>query len=461
MAQIGFTHPTPPQKPSRGPIDPLHILLRFDSGKLISFMDALCHLLILGTTGAGKTQSAVLPMLWRLIQAGYCGLVADLKGNLRAGARALARQCGRLKDVFEIGSSSSATPLNLLCGMTMHVVREFLTTLTLRNLQGNFHNADWHLKGINQACDCVQLLRYLTVLNPAFEPTLVMIAEMLNDLELCARLFKLFKESPAYDKNDAQQRRFVRGIESNAFHVFKYDAKKSEGDHSSDFMSQVTWNLQGIRMALRSFLDAPGVSRGFATQGAPGLDMRELLKQGKIVLLRFGPETGPVGASLARMVLETYYEAVYAIGLTLDEGRYTFAVLDEYQDMADLSTNRLSDASFIAQAREFRSAFIAATQSLAALNRGNSMAAVDSFVSNCNNRIIFYSDDPHTQEMASHCDPNVRLNDLQPGQAFVIRYEADSHTHASGMETLQRAYDDTRKILKQQGDADKGGPHDR
>jgi type IV secretory pathway TraG/TraD family ATPase VirD4 len=62
---------------------PHECLLRFDSGNSITFEDARHHMLVMGTTGSGKTASVVLPALSRLIEAGHCGVIIDVKGNLR------------------------------------------------------------------------------------------------------------------------------------------------------------------------------------------------------------------------------------------------------------------------------------------------------------------------------------------------------------------------------------------
>jgi len=437
---------------------PHECLLRFDSGNSITFEDARHHMLALGTTGSGKTASVVLPALFRLIEAGHCGVIIDIKGNLRGQARAFARQCGRSADLVEFGSSPSATPLNLLCGMDMSAVRNLLRTLTMGHFQSASHSKDWHMKGVHQGGDCVQLLRYLTELDTAFEPTLCMIASMVNDYALSAGLFGLFKKA-LFNKNNVEQRMFVQQIASNEFHIFNYDAERT-AKRSSSYLEQITWNLQGIRMALTDFLEAPGIARGFASQGAAGVDVRGLLEQNKIVLLRFGPDTGPVGSLLARMILREYYKAVYAIGLTMPEGVYSFACLDEFQDFADLGSGRFSDTNFIAQAREFHAIFLASTQSMAALaNRGNSFAAVSAFVSNCNARVLFYSDDPFTQSMAAQYDSGIRLNGLRSGEAFVLQYDTEQRKHFFGVETLQQAYAVARDILRQaaySGDKDSG-----
>ncbi|MCL2123015.1 MAG: type IV secretory system conjugative DNA transfer family protein [Desulfovibrionaceae bacterium] len=427
---------------------PHEYLLRFDSNNGISFEDARHHILVMGTTGSGKTASVVLPALFRLIEAGHSGVVIDVKGNLREQAHAFARQCGRAGDLIEFGSAPSATPLNLLCGMSMSVVRDLLQTLTMSHFQGASGNKDFHMKGVHQAGDCVQLLRYLTALDEAFGPTLSMVAAMVNDYTLSNGLFKLFKNA-VFDKDNAEQRMFLQRVTSNEHHIFNYDAQKVEKSKNT-YLEQITYNMMGIRTALTDFLETPGIARGFAAQGRYGMDMRGLLEQNKLVLLRFAPDTGPVGASLARMLLREYYKAVYATGLTMPEGQYSFACLDEFQDFAELGAGRFSDSNFIAQAREFHAIFLASTQSMAALaNRGNSLAAVHSFVSNCNARVLFYSDDPLTQSMAAQYDESMRLNALRSGEAFVIQYDTERRNHSFGLETLQQSYETTQDILRQ------------
>ena len=116
MGRMGFLSEPAGDKKKLWESDPQECLLRFDSGNHITFEDARHHMLVMGTTGSGKTASVVLPALFRLIEAGHRGIIVDIKGNLRDQARAFARQCGREADLVEFGSASSATPLNLLSG---------------------------------------------------------------------------------------------------------------------------------------------------------------------------------------------------------------------------------------------------------------------------------------------------------------------------------------------------------
>lgn len=447
MHQMGFLAKRVTKGKTVPQITNENCVLRFDSGNGVSQADASHHMLVMGTTGSGKTASVVLPVLQQLIAAGHCGLVVDIKGNLREQTRTLARHCGREADVVEYGTAPTATPLNLLQGMTMHEVRGFLEILTMQHFQGDSNNKDFHMKGVHQASDCIQLLHYAAVKNEALAPSLGLLAEMLDDTELAAGLFTLFMKS-AYDAADIEQRRFVQRVKSNEFHILGYSADKAR--KSTNYLEQVNYAIQAVRIALASFTDAPGVMRGFASHAAQGAAMRRLLQEKKIVLLRFGPDTGPIGAQLARMMLQEYYKAVFADGLSMPEGCYSFTCLDEFQEFADLSAGRFSDTSFIAQAREFHSIFLASTQSVSALvNKGRSPAAVGAFISNCNTRIVFYSDDINTQQLAAQYDPTARLNNLHSGEAFVVQYNTETRKHRFGLESLQRAYATTQNVLQQ------------
>lgn len=421
-------------------------MLRFDSGDGITFEDAIHHLLVLGTTGSGKTASVVLPALYRLLGAGHCGFVADIKGNMRAQVRALAERCGREADIVEYGTGSGALRLNILNGMDRHAMYSFFEGLTLQSFRNASEHLDWHLKGVNVAADCGHLLRLLSALDPMFEPNIVTISEMLMRPAEALKLYKLFK-GRVYDRDNEEHALFVGSVEANRFHVLK---ERTENGKSSETTTdeQMTWTLQSVRQALKSFLDAPGIAGHFAAHGAPGLDMGHILKENKVALLRFGLDTGPIGAALARVLLSRFYAAAYAMGRDLPIGRKCFVAIDEFQEVADFSDGPFSDVSFISQAREFNGIFLASTQSMSALmQRGNSPVSVEAFTSNCNGRVLFYSDDPLTNAMAARYDKDVELNHLEPGTAFVIHYDKAQRSHRFGIETLQEAFASTRDVL--------------
>lgn len=444
MATLGFVRAAP-AKAAFPKKDPASALTTFDSGNLITFAEACMPMLVLGTTGSGKTSCVMLPALDRLLAAGFAGLVIDIKGNLGDALRLLAHEHKR--EVVEFGSGPLATPVNLLEGMKPDEVYALFYSLVMQSFDGASGNKDFHVRGVRMACDCVMLCWYMAKADARFTPSISRVAEMFSDFELAAKMFAHFREH-IHNSSDREEACFIRAVTSDEFHPLMFDAKKIT--RSSTYMEQVTYVTRAVLAALKNFLEAPGIAEGFASLGTGAVNMGDLVYgQGKIVLLRFGVGTGEIGANLARYCLEEYYRAVFAKGLTMPERQYTFVVADEFQDFVDLSpSNRHNDNAFTAKAREFHNIFIAGAQSLAALgNRGASSRAVEAFVANCNNRIMFYSDDPFTQQMASRYLPEKPLNALESGQTLVVQFDMTDRKHKYGIETLQRAHDKLRADL--------------
>ncbi len=426
-------------------------LLLFDSNNNISLEDARHNSLVLGSTGSGKTYSAVLPATYSFIRKGYAGIIIDIKGNLRDQVYSLAKACGREKDLVEFGTAASATPLNLLANMDPHEVHETIKTLTLDNFQGQSHNLDFHMKGVEQAVSCAQLLSYLSEKENDIAPNLCFISELITDLDLASILYKHFLDS-VYDENNFEQKEFVSKIESCFFHLFNYSKHSNSNNQreSSRYFEQLNYCLDTVRAALNQFISVPGIASGFADNNKTnGLDMQKLILGKKIVLLRFEPDSGPIGAAISRTLIEAYYRAIYTIGVTKAQKNPSFICMDEFQEVADLSHSRFSDMKFISQAREFNAHFLASTQSVSALvTHSTSSIQVNAFLANCNNRIIFYSDDPFTQEFVSRLDFNTTLKDLKSSEAFVARYDSENRSHHYQIETFHRLYAEVCELMK-------------
>ena len=417
--------------------DPTNLLLQFDSGSGITFQDSVYHMLTLGTTGSGKTQSAMLPALKRHIEPGNSGIVIDVKGNLRSTVRAIATRCGRGEAVVEFGTSPTATPVNLLTTMTPADFYNFCITLLKANCDSQSSNFDFHAKGAGIAKDCFAMLRWLAEKRPEFAPTLPLILEMFGNHLQATALFERFVDglsAPTQEQTD-----FISHIKNYNFHILNQTQEKQ-----SDLTQcqQVNYNTAMIINAFKEFLDVPGITKKFCAHGAGGIDMSTLLGEGKIICLRLDPQSGQVGVNIGRQLLNSYYEAIYTRGTETIKGRSTqdFVFIDEFQDVADLSPGRFSDANFLAQAREFGVAFLAAPQSISArINRGVFSTAAEAFVSNCNHKIFFFSEDIITQAVASRYS-TVDLISLKPGHAFAVRYDSACREHRWGMETLNGAF---------------------
>ena len=149
-------------------------LLRFDSGEALTFAEGQRNVLILGQNGSGKTTSAVLPMLDACIGAGYSGVIFDVKGNLTAYVRKLARRHGRSRDIIEIGDRPGARKINLLRRMPMAGIYGILKLLAITKEMHSSSNYSWYLRGINDVRNLAGLMRLIAKAErlPFFEPSL-------------------------------------------------------------------------------------------------------------------------------------------------------------------------------------------------------------------------------------------------------------------------------------------------
>lgn len=427
-------------------------VLRYDSGRFVSFTDAF-HMAVLGMTGSGKTSSAILPVCVSFIAAGHPVLVVDIKNNFGAKVRGAAKKADREKDVVEYGNLPCAARLNILSGMSAAMVLEYLKTLVLICV-GSTYNMEWHLKGVCQAVDCYKLLRWLARYDQAYTPTLALLCEMICDYKMSSNLYDFFKKN-IFNKDNEEESRFVAEVESNYFHVMNQGKGNSGGGSGGSSMSstkseQMNYALQVVRNALKQILEVPGIKEHFCVAGAPGIDMAADIKANKIVIVRFSVDSGGVGAMLARGIVSAAYQALFQIGITLE--RRCLICIDEFQEMADLSSGRFSDRSAASQLREFNATLLVATQSISALAARSDILSADNFISNMSQIVLFHSSDPMTNALAKRYDPNADLVLQKEGQAFVKSYNAETRTHDWGTETLQEAYKSTLDIPAIEGE---------
>ena len=426
-------------------LKPGQVLVQFDSGLVLTFAEGAMHTVVTGSTGSGKTTAFIFPALYNLVARGYSGLIIDIKGNLADQARDLALLCGREGDILEIGIGPKSRPINLLANLGEAAIYELYRAMTLKNVEPG-HNMVWYQAAIRVVTDVTLLCRHMAAHDLRFTPTLTMVCELLSDFPLCAEIFQGFEKIAA----GPEQEGLVRRIKNDCFHPCMWTSKTKGSNRSRDFDEQAEWRTYSTRNALNQFRQTPGVERGFCyTQDSGGLEMEKwIYDQGRIVILRFGPQSGSTGEDLSRSCLETFYQAVFARGLELPECQYTFLVADEFQDFVDFNRlNRFNDNAFTAKSREFNNILIAGTQSLSALlNRGGKKENVESFINNCNNRVMLYSDDPWTQEVANRHE-GLHLTYLNPGEAAVVKFNQTSRRHNHGRESLQKAHDTTQARL--------------
>ena len=421
----------------RGP----ETFLQFDSrDRRITFPDSILHAIALGTTGSGKTRTFILPALRAHIEAGHSGLIVDIKGNLADYARAMAAGCGREKDFLEYGPTKSSIPLNLLETMTIEGFHTFCMGLINKFCDGKSNNMDFHAHGASMARDAFQMLSEIAAwqrLNfgeATISPTLPLILELFTSPPQATDLFNLYCSQVADNENE-ETRKFIRQVKNSNFHILNQDRKPKGSTHRE----QMSYATHGLIMAIKGFLDEDGMVEKFCGNCAPGIHCRSILEEGnKIIVLRFGVTSGAAAAQVSRMILNDFYAAIYKIGLEKPERR--FVCIDELQEVVDLSSGKYSDANFVALAREFGCGFMGATQSLSALVAKSSTESAEAFLSNCNQKIFLYSEDPLTREHARRFDEGIDLVNLKTDEAFAVTYNSTTREHKWSKEGLSFSY---------------------
>lgn len=438
---IGFNS-YPPKKASPAIVDPGQILITTDSGIIITMKDAWQHFATFGATGSRKTSNSILPMAEKLINAGFGGLIPDIKGNVYDQIYHFAVNAGREGDIVQFGTSKGAVKTNLLANMPPHELHNFFYRIVMHSFGGLTHNMDFHAKGVKMLVDICVLLNYLHSVNKKCIANLCTIDEMLNDYLAAAKLWQYFLNN-VYDANDKDQKRFVNSVKSNPFHLFLESDESRKNKERND---QLAYATGAARVALREVMDVPGIIPNFCAPDGMGIDFRKMHAEGKLILPRFAPDSGPVGAWISRYIINKYYDAVYMQGMGME--KKSFVMIDEFQEVADLSSSKYSDTSFASLCRQFNCMFVVAAQSVSSLiARGSSLAAILSFLDNMHNKLFFFTNDAATMSIAENFNPPVPLSSLKAGEAVLIHNNTANGTHDCIRATFNKCYDKIKDIV--------------
>lgn len=378
MPVMGFCAENRPAE-KIGPLPPEEALIRFDSGRAISFADAMRHTGVFGSNGTGKTVQVVVPAMESAIRSGSMTLIIDPKGTLAGYARAIAKACGRAGDIVEFGTTPSAMPINILERMTPAQFFNFLMGLLYTFMDGGKSgNMDFHASAASNTRDVFMMLDMIAKQagkrGRKYGVTLPLILDLMNDVRRATEIFEKFLQT--VELTD-EIRSFAQRVQNSAFHPLN----QKQDDPDSDHQHQLSFNTQAAIQAIAGFLEENGIIEKFCRPGAPGLDISVL--EGKIIILSFGAGAAGAAARICRMVCEAFYVWVYKQGVG---GSRKFVIVDEFQEICDLSTRRLSDTMFIALAREFNCGYLLATQSYSALAARYGAAGLEALTANLNNK---------------------------------------------------------------------------
>lgn len=399
-------------------------LYEFDEGGTLSFDEGTHGVLVIGGVGRGKTASFMLPMASALIESGLPGFIIDIKNNFTGQIRKLTKAAGREDDIIEIGTHPTATPVNLMAGLGIDEMQQMIESLLLSGREHS-SNIDWLHKGVRILADMAILLRFVSQIDMRFTPSFVLLDRCVNDFAFARSVFEMYLKR-VYDKDDFKQRSFVSRVRSSAFHILTDKAKRP----SQKYDEQLGYQLYGPRTMLGTITSDDSLCSNLSDMNCTtGLNYRNLLKENKIIILRFKHTQGYVAKLLARYIKEKFYADVYR---TLDNGeqpKQCFVMADEFQDVINVAPdNVFDDFSWFSKAREFGCINIVATQALSSLY-GNSYQhdQVNALVANCSTKIVLQNDDPAADKFFRHfCGIEKTLAQLGPSEALVTRFDLSS-----------------------------------
>lgn len=429
------------------------ILLTFDNGETISFADASHNMIVLGTTGSGKTTQVILPALNSLIRAGFGGVVIDVKGNVANHVRMLARECGRECDVVEFGPGPDATVINLFSGKTSFEREQLFRNLFCNKFDRNeYHgsgNSIFYEEGVRKAIDCLDL--YITLQNKLGRKfNFNVFNRMINDVDFTKDMNAYYMKN-YYDKKNFDEYALVTRITGDNIHYILPPIGGDKIKSSKAYSEQNAYRMSYIRTGVNQYLAMPGVVENFLGSANENIDMkRRIYDEKKIVILRLAPETGACGDTLARYIMREYYHAVFRNGKNLPAGQYTFCVADEFQDFYSSSSyDAYNDNSFVAKCREFKNIAIYGSQSIAAMDsRASSLSDSAAFLGNCNVRVFLYSDDKRTMGLAPENLGDLDM--LESGNGYLTKFDVQSRQHLVGHVNMQKLHDEMQKVLERQ-----------
>ncbi|CCH48518.1 type IV secretory system conjugative DNA transfer family protein [Pseudodesulfovibrio piezophilus] len=404
---------------------PMHpSLYQFDEGGTLSFNEGTHGVLVIGGVGRGKTASFMLPMASALIDAGLPGFIIDIKNNFTGQIRKLAKNAGREDDIVEIGTHPAATPVNLMAGLDVDEMQQMIESLLLSG-QEHSKNIEWLHSGVRLLADIALLLRFVSQVDVRFAPSFVLMDRCVNDFRFVRNIFNMYLDR-VYDNGDIKQRAFTNRVRTSPFHILSDKIYRT----SLKYNEQLGFQLYGPRMVLGSITSDESLCNNLSgINCSTDLDYRKLLKENKIIILRFKHTQGHAAKLLARFIKEKFYADVYRTLDDCDQPEQCFFMADEFQDTINVSPdNTFDDLSWFSKAREFGCINIVATQALSSLY-GNSLQhdQVNALVANCSTKIVLQNDDPAADKFFRHfCGLEKTLAQLGPSEALVARFDLDS-----------------------------------
>ena len=364
-------------------------------------------LIIIGSTGTGKTSSCAYPFLDQLLNCSkneedkkIGALILDVKGDFWKTAADIIKNYGRSPDIIiiEPGSGYFYNPIHYP-NLDVSIIAERLYSV-LENLNSNDGRQDsfWKDKSINLLASSIGLLRI------TFKyVTLDAVYEIISDEEKLVNVINYSKKLIDLKKiNESDKGNLIMYIDYFSGSDYKNLDERTKGIIKSESLRVCS---DFIKPLYKKTFCAPEKDLNF-----PGF--QEVINKGKIIILRM-PESqyGLTGRAIGimlkldyfRTVLNRVYNAV--INNKINTARPVLFLCDEYQNYVT-SGDIESDSEFFARCRQSKAINIMLTQSYSSLKlKLGSEEKLNSLIGNIRSSVWLSLSDDYSREKASKiCD---------------------------------------------------------
>lgn len=345
------------------------------------------NILITGTTGSGKTSSAIYPITAQLIKYNEPKigmLVLDVKGNFHKSIKELCKIYNRTEDliIIEIGGKYKYNPLNKPNLSPMSLANRLKSILLL--FSENNSDSYWLDKVEQTLCEAIKLCRLYN-----------------NNYVTFLELHKLITDKDYYQsKISIIKNLFLKNTLSEKSN---YDALTAINYFEKEFYNLETRILSIIKSEITRitniFISDLDILNTFCTKNMEELNFtgfEKVINNNKIVVLNVNIANHRNLSKILAAYLKIDFQEEVLKNIDNTKINTTAFICDEYHEYVTLN-----DANFFALSREAKCINVVATQSYTSiLNTLKNEYATKVIIQNLINKLWFRTDDMFTIEEA-------------------------------------------------------------
>lgn len=372
----------------------LRVNIGFNNNKELLWLEGKSlfqNILITGSIGSGKTQSAILPITNQLLDfkkeekdGKIAALILDVKGNFAEKIEKICKKNGRSRDLIkiELKGKYKYNPLhkpNLKPQVIANRLKTILLLLSTENSE-----MYWLDKAEQLISECIKFIRIYNYGYVNFE-------------ELSKIIFdkNYYLDKKKYVRNKILNKKLSKEelFNLNSFLEYYENEFLALDDRTSSIIKSEISRITNI------FVSDYEVNRIFSPskEEINFLGFEETLKKGKIVVLNMNVAENTILAKIIASYLKLDFQSEVLNQLKRNKKiRPSAFICDEYQEYVTKT-----DANFYAQSREAKCINVVSTQSYTSLkNTLKDKESTEVIIQNLLNKIWFRNDDSYTVESA-------------------------------------------------------------